>query len=180
MESMRNAIKSSLRHMPRDAMVELLMQCYDEARAPTVTELKYQTPQELLREHVQELVDVHRDKLPTEDVRQIMKDCQAVHDSSPQLYRVTCIRITSHVNRERDDEGDQQEPVVELSSMTQTLTVELINSDRPGCRQRLLNDGKIPEYWLRADCPFVVSIGSELTIVHSIEKRMPTKRVRSD
>jgi len=178
MESMRNAIKSSLRHMPRDAMVELLMQCYDEARAPTVTEL-CQTPQEL-SEHAQELVDEHRSKLPTEDVRQIMAKCQEVHDSNSQLYRVTCTRITSHAHMEKEEEIGPELPVVELSSKTQTLLVELINSDRPGGRQRWLNDGKIPESWLRVDCPFVLGSGSELTIVHSIENHMPTKRVRSD
>jgi len=177
---MRDIIKSSLRHMPRDAMVELLMQCYDEARAPTVTELKYQTPQELLHEHVQELVDEHRSKLPTEDVRQIMEKCQEVHDSNPQLYRVTCTRITSHAHMEKEEEIGPELPVVELSSKTQTLLVELINSDRPGGRQRWLNDGKIPESWLRVNCPFVLGSGSELTIVHSIENHMPTKRVRSD
>jgi len=180
MESMRDIIKSSMRHMPRDAMVDLLMQCYDEARAPTVTELKYQTPQELLHEHVQELVDEHRSKLPTEDVRQIMAKCQEVHDSNSQLYRVTCTRITSHAHMETDDEGDPQEPVVQLSSMTQTLTVELINSDSPGCSLRWLDRGKMPDFWLRRDCPLIIGSGSELTIVHSIEKHMPTKRVRSD
>jgi len=180
MESMRDIIKSSMRHMPRDAMVDLLMQCYDEARAPTVTELKYQTPQELLREHVQELVDEHRSKLPTEDVRQIMEKCQEVHDSSPQWYRVTCTKITSHAHMEKEEEIGPELPVVELSSMTQTLNVELINSERGGCRQRWLNDGKIPESWLRVDCPFVLQHGSHLTVVHSIVKHMPTKRVRSD
>ena len=126
--------------MPRDAMVDLLMQCYDEARAPTVTE---------------------------------------VHDSNPQLYRVKCTKITSHAHMETDDEGDPQEPVVQLSSMTQTLNVE-IHGDNRGCPLHWLNRGKMPHHWLCADCPFVLHHGSELTIVNSIEKHMPTKRVRSD
>ena len=74
--------------------------------------------------HVQELIDENKDKMPTALAKQLLDACKEEADAT-KLYKLTWTMVDSHAHVvEVEDEPNHAE--VKLSHKTQTLIVEAV------------------------------------------------------
>ena len=132
---------------------------------------------------IQELVDQHKQEMPTGLATALMQKCQEAYDAQPTLYKVSC----AIVGNDKDDN---------LNHETQTFIVEAIdagvgyyteyNSD--GTLRHRISCGKmpyhglVPEQWLQKSMPFVVENEdvnghTELMVISSIVPHKKRPRV---
>ena len=72
---------------------------------------------------VQEMIDEHKDKMPTGLVMQLLNACKEEAEATKKLYKLTWTMVDSHAHVvEVEDEPNHAE--VKLSHKTQTLIVE--------------------------------------------------------
>ena len=127
---------------------------------------------------IQEVVDAHKEQMPTGVVTTVMEECQKVYDAQSKMYKLTWTVVDSHAHIEHiEDEDDIAN--VKLSHVTQTLIVEAVNNlpDHPdhGPRHKMNvpdmpNHGMMLKSWLKSSKPFVLMRGEDcMTIIHSIE-----------
>ena len=127
---------------------------------------------------IQEVVDAHKEQMPTGVVTTVMEECQKLYDAKSNLYKLTWTVVDSHAHIEHiEDEEDIAN--VKLSHATQTLIVEAVNNlpDHPdhGPRHKMNvpdmpNHGMMLKSWLKSSKPFVLMRGEDcMTIIHSIE-----------
>ena len=79
---------------------------------------------------IQEIVDAHKEQMPTGAVSAVMAECQAAYDDATKLYKLTWTTVNSHAHIERC-EDDEDFAKVKLSHQTQTLIVEAVNPYPP-------------------------------------------------
>ena len=122
---------------------------------------------------IQEIIDDHKESMPTGVATRVMKECQRLHDIHSKLYRLTWTTVASHAYA-----SDEDEPVVKLVPLTQTLIVEAVDEapimNQDGDRLwhgHMPNKGLMMAQWLKMDMPYIINPGGDLQliIVHSIE-----------
>ena len=137
---------------------------------------------------IQEIVDTNKGDIPTGVVMDLMKECQSAHTKqSPELYRLTWIKVDSTAHVIVDSYDDHVEPIasVKLLHATQTIIVEAVDhldSVMPFIRWPggLPDAGIMLKRWLDAPKPIVIGSEKEkLRIIISIEPFVP-KRPRSE
>ena len=87
---------------------------------------------------IQEIVDEHKDQMPTGAVSAVMAECQKAYNDhvvAPKLYKLTWTTVNSHAHVEHV-EHDEDFVHVMLSHKTQTLIVEAVEGlvDHPDSR----------------------------------------------
>ena len=126
---------------------------------------------------IQEVVDAHKEQMPTGVVTTVMQECQKVYDAKSNLYKLTWTVVDSHAHIEHiEDEEDIAN--VKLSHVTQTLVVEAVNDlpdhpdHGPPHKMRSLdmpNHGMMLKSWLDFSTPRVLMNGEDgMIIIHSI------------
>ena len=72
---------------------------------------------------IQEVVDAHKEDMPTGVTARVMEECQKAYNEMPELYKLTWTAVDSqaHVEHIMHNEDIAR---VKLSHMTQTLIVE--------------------------------------------------------
>ena len=76
--------------------------------------------------HVQELIDENKDKMPTALAKQLLDACKEEADSTKKLYKLTWTMVDSHAHVvEAEDEPGFAH--VQLSHKTQTLIVKAVD-----------------------------------------------------
>ena len=56
---------------------------------------------------IQEVVDDHKDEMPTGVVTRVMAECQKAYEAAPKLYKLTWTVVDSHAHIEYcEDEAD--------------------------------------------------------------------------
>ena len=138
---------------------------------------------------IQEIVDEHKEQLPTGVVTDVMEQCQKAYNALPHLYKLTWTVVTSHAHV-IDIEDEPNFAKVELSPTTQTLIVEAVDGqpdDEDGCKipgVDMPNHGMIRKYWVKHSMPFVMTntYGRKdyMAIIHSIVPYDQHKRVREE
>ena len=137
---------------------------------------------------IQEVVDEHKDEMPTGVVTRVMAECQKAYEAAPKLYKLTWTVVDSHAHIEYCEDEDDLEAdfaAVKLSHQTQTLIVEAVNlSDVPSsqrCLTVLPLHGKMFKSWLKLAMPYGKSkdgCPGSMCIIHSIVPYEPRKRAR--
>ena len=113
-------------------------------------------------DRVQELIDEHRDQMPTGLAKTLLDACMEEHNRTT-LYKIHFTHVVSVAYY--GDEG----PGSKLQSRTQTRIVELAETTC-GCADQLLDNGQVCKQWLEATYPMRFHHGEdEVIIVHSIE-----------
>jgi hypothetical protein len=102
---------------------------------------------------IQELVDQHKQEMPTGLATALMQKCQEAYHAQPTLYKVSCAIVGN-------DKNDN------LNHETQTFIVEAIDALGEYCTEYTLRHGishgkmpyhgLMPEQWLQKSTPFVV------------------------
>ena len=127
---------------------------------------------------VQELIDEHKDEMPTALAKKLLDACKAEADARPKLYRATVTNVTAIVVM------DDDYPEPRLIERTQTLILELVDAEqlRGMCRAGLLDKGILDQEML-SECmstgTTVLNRGTTMQILHSIEPYTP-KRARKE
>ena len=133
---------------------------------------------------VQELIDEHKEQLPTGLAKDLLEACRDEYESKPKLCRVTATRIKGVGFLDHSDDGCEAE--VKLETLTQTLIMECLSADAFCKAQRggtsvldLFEKGIMHEGWLTRTLPFKVRgvLEDQMWIVHAIEPFVP-KRAR--
>ena len=137
---------------------------------------------------IQEIVDEHKEQLPTGVVTDVMEQCQKAYNAMPNLYKLTWTVVTSHAHViDMEDEPNFAE--VELSPTTQTLIVEAVDGrpdDEYGGKipsMAMPNRGMILKSWVEQSMPFVMTNPNKrdyMTIIHSIVPYDHHKRAREE
>ena len=136
---------------------------------------------------IQEVVDAHKEDMPTGVTTRVMEECQKAYNELPELYKLTWTVVDSHAHVDHvEDEEDIAH--VKLSHTTQTLIVEAVEElpDHPThgvphkmCAQDMPNYGMIHKSWLESPMPRVMYMGEDsVRIIHSIVPYEPRKRSR--
>ena len=78
---------------------------------------------------IQEVVDAHKEQMPTGVVTTVMEECQKVYDAQSKMYKLTWTVVDSHshIDHVDNDEHDSLIANVQLSHLTQTLIVEAVS-----------------------------------------------------
>jgi len=131
---------------------------------------------------IQELVDEHKESMPTGVVTAVMDECQKTYQSLPKLYKLTWTTVDSHAHVEHCHNGEDIAHI-KLSHKTQTLIVEAV--DHPHhlrmCACAMPHHGMMLASWLKLSMPRTMSIGEDsMVIVHSIVPYEPRKRAREE
>ena len=127
---------------------------------------------------VQEMIDEHKDEMPTALAKKLLDACKAERDAQP-LYQLTWTMVNSHAHVVTpEDEPDFAE--VELSHKTQTLIVRAVD-ERPDCgnggkisTMDMPHRGMVISSWIEKPTPFVIEPRTifarkdKMVIVHSI------------
>ena len=75
---------------------------------------------------IQEIVDAHKEQMPTGAVSAVMAECQKAYEAPKlKLYKLTWTTVDSHAHIERC-EDQENFAAVKLSHQTQTLIVEAV------------------------------------------------------
>ena len=136
---------------------------------------------------IREVVDAHKEDMPTGVTTRVMEECQKAYNELPELYKLTWTVVDSHAHVEHvEDEEDIAN--VKLSHKTQTLIVEAVNEvpDHPVygvpskmCALDMPNYGMMLKSWLKLSMPRVMYMGEDsMRIIHSIVPYEPRKRRR--
>ena len=132
---------------------------------------------------VQELIDEHKDQMPTALAKKLLDACKAEADAKPRLYRLTMTRVTTVVHMEKIN--GKLEPIVKLEHLTQSIIVEAVSyftfqNLKIVSDASLLKHCMVHESWLEMVMPIVdASEDDSMVIVHSIEPYVP-KRGREE
>ena len=137
---------------------------------------------------IQEVVDAHKEDMPTGVTTRVMEECQKAYNELPALYKLTWTVVDSHAHVDHvEDEEDIAR--VKLSHKTQTLIVEAVDGlpDHPvyGVPTSKMIAHDMPDYgmmlksWLKLSMPRVMYMGEDsMRIFHSIVPYEPRKRRR--
>ena len=146
--------------------------------------------------HVQELIDENKDKMPTALAKQLLDACKEEADAT-KLYKLTWTMVDSYTHLV-EDEDEPNHVEVKLSHKTQTLIVEavdkkpVVHNGLPMLTMQVPNHGKVFTGWVKQltmqpTIPLVILPTSDgdsglsddrMVIVHSI---VPFhKRARED
>ncbi|GMI47832.1 hypothetical protein TrCOL_g12334 [Triparma columacea] len=138
---------------------------------------------------IQELVDEHKEKMPTGVVTSVMEGCQKAYNSQPKLYQLTWTMVDSsaHIVEPQDEPNFAE---VKLTHKTQTLTVEAVDyipraEYGRGTSMEMPHSGIIFEGWLKKSTPFVemdsdpFANRDHMVIIHSIVP-FKSKRAREE
>ena len=126
---------------------------------------------------IQEVVDAHKEDMPTGVTTRVMEECQKAYNELPELYKLTWTVVDSHAHIEHiEDEEDIAN--VKLSHVTQTLIVEAVSGlpdhmdHAPPHKMRspdMPNHGMMLKSWLNLSTPRVLMRGEDgMIIIHSI------------
>ena len=133
---------------------------------------------------IQEMVDDHKEQMPTGVVTGVMEECQKVYNVMSNLYKLnwTVVKTHAQVHMDEDEPPCAQ---VELSHTTQTLIVEAVDYNyynKSGlCARHMPNHGIVLESWLKESFPFVIhGADDNMIIIHSIVPYNPHKRSREE
>ena len=112
---------------------------------------------------IQEIVDEHKEAMPTEVVRVVMENAQSLYDIHANMYKLTWTTVEAHAHIEHDrDEPDWA--VSKLAHQTQSLIVEAVDDlppDTSGWRARMSsidmpNHGMVLASWVKMSLPTVM------------------------
>ena len=136
---------------------------------------------------IQEVVDAHKEDMPTGVTTRVMEECQKAYNELPELYKLTWTVVDSHAHIEHVV-GEEDIALVKLSHKTQTLIVEAVDGlpEHPVygvisemSAQDMPNYGMIHKSWLDIPMPRVMYMGEDsMRIIHSIVPYEPRKRSR--
>ena len=140
---------------------------------------------------IQEVIDEHKEELPTGVVTSVMSECQKAYHFLPKLYKLTWTIVDSHAHiEEAEDEPDF--PHVELTYKTQTLIVEAVDHQPDtefGGKMKTMkmpHHGMVFKPWVNLSMPQVLMddkpYGSKdyMHIIHSIVPYEPRKRALNE
>ena len=148
---------------------------------------------------IQEVVDEHKEAMPTGVVTRVMAECQKAYDLLPKLYQLTWTTVSSDVvlNASVEHVDDEDFARVKLSHQTQTLIVEAVDEladhpepfshRHPGGNPRKMCAGDMPHHgmvlksWLKRAMPRVhaeYAVSDSMIVIHSIVPYEPHKRSR--
>ena len=105
---------------------------------------------------IQELVDLHKQEMPTGVAAALMRKCQEAYDKQPKLYRLICAIVGK--NTSGDLAHDTTEFIVEAVDAPEHQNY-IDKTHRP---HRCLSHvempyhGLVPEQWLQKSMPFVI------------------------
>ena len=137
---------------------------------------------------IQELVDQHKEQMPTGVATVLMQKCQEAYGAQPKLYKLTWTMVDSHAHVvEVEDEPDFAR--VELSHKTQTLIVEAVDErpNHPNGHGGKLSTMEMPHYgmvvksWVELSMPRVMmkdgpyDSKDHMVIIHSIKPYTPKR-----
>lgn len=137
---------------------------------------------------IQELVDEHKESMPTGVVTAVMEECQKAYQTLPKLYKLTWTTVDSHAHVERCDD-DEDIARVKLHAKTETLIVESVDhlpdhSDHGAphvmCARAMPHHGMMLASWLKLSMPIMRIGEGSMVIVHSIVPYEPRKRAREE
>ena len=129
---------------------------------------------------IQELVDQHKETMPTGVVTGVMEECQEAYNSQPKLYKLTWTMVDSSAHIvEGQDRSDFAE--VELTHKTQTLIVEAVDHLPAGEYDslKMVNRGMVLASWVNKSMPIVLmpyARKDRMFVVQSIVPHKPHKR----
>ena len=134
---------------------------------------------------IQEVVDAHKEDMPTGVTACVMEECQKAYNDLPELYTLTWTVVDSHAHIEHV-EHEEDIARVKLSHKTQTLILEAVDGlpDHPvyGVPSKMIAHD-MPDYgmmlksWLKLSMPRVMYMGEDsVRIIHSIVPYEPRKR----
>ena len=134
---------------------------------------------------IQEVVDAHKEDMPTGVTVCVMEECQKAYNELPELYKISWTMVDSHAYIDHV-EDDQDIACDKLSHTTQTLIVEAIGElpDHPvyGGKMRVQdmpNYGMMFKGWLKIQTPRVIMARQDsVCIIHSIVPYESRKRTR--
>ena len=134
---------------------------------------------------IQEVVDAHKEDMPTGVMTRVMEECQKAYNESPALYKLTWTVVNSHAHIEHFD-NDVDIARVKLSHTKQTLIVEAVDSlyGVPSNihAQDMPNYGMMLKSWLKRPMPIVLYSNDisqdSVRIINSIVPYEPRKRSR--
>ena len=131
---------------------------------------------------IQEVVDAHKEDMPTGVTARVMEECQKAYNELPELYKLTWTAVDSQAHVEHImHNGDIAH--VKLSHKTQTLIVEAVDGlpDHPEAVE-MPNYGMMRKSWLKLPTPRVMyrdgDYEDSMLIIHSIVPYQPRKRRR--
>ena len=140
---------------------------------------------------IQEVVDAHKEDMPTGVTTRVMEECQKAYNELPALYKLTWTMVNAHAHVEHvEDEEDFAH--VKLVPKTQTLIVEAVEHlpDHPehGSPSKMNSidmphHGMVLASWIKLSMPLVIKdsyIPSKLVVIHSILPYEARKRQRDD
>ena len=101
---------------------------------------------------IQDLVDEHKESMPTGLVTDVMKECQKAYDSQPKLYKLTWTMVDSHAHVVQV-ENEPDFARVKLSHKTQTLIVEKVDKrpDHPNGHGGKISTIEMPNHGMVID-----------------------------
>ena len=140
---------------------------------------------------IQEVVDEHKESMPTGVVTRVMDECQKAYEATEtELYKLTWTTVDSHAHIEHC-EDDEDFASVKLSHQTQTLIVEAVDGlvDHRLYREpvkiaawHMPHHGMVLKSWLELPTPRVLTPNGgksgSMYIIHSIVPYEPRKRAR--
>ena len=139
---------------------------------------------------IQEVVDAHKEDMPTGVTTRVMEECQKAYNELPELYKLTWTVVDSHTHIEHVV-GEEEIARVKLSHKTLTLIVEAVDElpDHPvhgvpsqTCAYNMPNYGMMLKSWLKLPTPRVMyrdgDYKDSMLIIHSIVPYQPRKRRR--
>ena len=134
---------------------------------------------------IQELVDQHKQQMPTGVATALMQTCQDAYSAQPKLYQLTWTMVDSHAHVvEVEDEPDFAR--VKLSHKTQTLIVEAVDTNHPNGdtyfrSMEMPHYGMVIKSWVEMSKPKVImnddpyDSKDHMVIIHSIKPYTPKR-----
>ena len=136
---------------------------------------------------IQELVDQHKQQMPTGVATALMQTCQDAYSAQPKLYQLTWTMVDSHAHvvEVEDEPGFAR---VKLSHKTQTLIVEAVderpdhhNGDTHFRSMEMPHYGMVLKSWVEMSKPKVImnddpyDSKDHMVIIHSIKPYTPKR-----
>ena len=114
---------------------------------------------------IQEMVDEHKEEMPTGLVTSVMEECQKAYNSQPKLYKITYTLV--HTIAYHSNDG----PEAKMVSDTMTVLAQSVAKVTPAKRSvgMFLTEAKFISSWLKLDLPDTLHHTDEqIVILHSI------------
>ena len=128
--------------------------------------------------NIQEMIDEHKEQMPTGVVTKVMKELQKAYEDKAGLYTLTwtTVEALAHV---KEVEDDDPMAIPELHHNTQRLIVKAVDNAPPhpfyGYRTEatlMPNYGTFLSSWLNMKLPHVIpdlNNPGKMVVIHSIE-----------